>query len=125
MKRTPSRRRSPERQIQAAIMKFLRLALPRDAWVGAIPGGDGRATRAPGYVAGTPDVLIVYRGRAHFIEVKSAKGKLSIEQTIQGNAVRMAGAQWGVARSIVDAEWLCRIWRIPLRASAAPAREAA
>lgn len=113
-------RRSPERQIQAAIVRFLRLALPADAWVGAIPGGDGRATRTPGYVAGTPDLLIVWQGAAHFIEVKSATGRLADMQWDQCAKLIGCEALAEVARSVDDAERICRRWGIPLRATTGP-----
>ena len=109
--------RASERQIQKAIFDFLKLALPADAWVGAIPGGDGRATRTPGYVAGTPDLMIVYCGKARFMEVKTATGFCSHAQLDTFNSLRRADAFCTVARSIHDAERLCINWNIPLRAS--------
>ena len=114
----PAAPRASERQIQKAIFDFLRLALPSGAWVGAIPGGDGRATRTPGYVAGTPDLMIVHCGAAYFLEVKTATGSVSNAQRDTRGALWHAGAKTSIVRDVQGAEYACaHLWNIPLRAS--------
>jgi hypothetical protein len=82
-----------ERAEQAALFDWLRVAAPPGLWFGAIPGGDGRETRAPGWVAGTPDVLVVWKGRAVLIEMKRvARGRVAIAQHDCHAALCAAGA---------------------------------
>lgn len=94
-----------ESPFQSRAVKFLRIALaPYQGWAGAIPGGDRRATRAPGYVKGTPDVLCVVRGQAVLIELKSVKGVVSDEQKAVKADLERAGAVHFIARSMPELE---------------------
>lgn len=111
------KRKQPERQFQTAQVEFLTRALPPDAWFGAIPGGDGKVTLTPGYVAGTPDMLIIWNERAYLIENKAKRGVVQDNQVACGMALTIAGARVGIARSIEQTETLLRKWGIPLRAS--------
>jgi hypothetical protein len=117
--------RVTEQQLHRAVARFLDLALPHDAWWTTIPAGGGGRVRgaqlkAMGYKAGTPDILIVYRGRALFIELKAPKvGRESPEQIAVGHRIIMAGAGRWLAWSLDDVERICgEHWNIPLRASA-------
>lgn len=90
-----------ERDLQATIVEFLDWALPADAICLVIPGGDGRPTRAPGYKAGTPDILVVYRARAILIELKRPrKSKTSIAQINMHVRLTACGAVTFVAKSL-------------------------
>jgi hypothetical protein len=81
-----------ERVEQAALFAWLATAAPPGLWFGAIPGGDGRETRAPGYVAGTPDVLVIHRGMPILIEMKRRRGGvLSPEQILAHQHITLAG----------------------------------
>jgi hypothetical protein len=98
-----------EAALQSTISQALELGLPRDAYFTAIPGGDGRATRAPGYRPGTPDLFIGYRGRVLFIELKRASGgRVSAEQIACHQAIERAGFGVHVARSLDDVVSLIR-----------------
>lgn len=111
-----------ERQIHAAIVKYLRFALPKGAIVRTLPGGDGSRTMAPGYVKGTADILIVHFGKAYFLEVKGPKGKVSPAQLLEAEAVRGALAEYEVVRSLEEVEAVLLGWgfapRFPLRSAA-------
>jgi hypothetical protein len=72
--------RRTEGRIQETVMNILDLMLPADALAMVVPGGDRQKTRAPGYKSGTPDIIVVWRGKAFFIELKSATGALSRSQ---------------------------------------------
>jgi len=106
-----------EKQIHSAIVKALRLMLPPDAFITSIPGGDGKPTMTVGYVKGAPDLLIVYRGNAAFIEVKGPRGAMSVEQHSVADRLAKAGAPYTTARSVEQAVEFCTQIGIPLRGS--------
>ena len=114
-------RRHPEQDLQRAVAEFLDLALPRpDAWWTTIPAGGGGKVRgaflkAAGLKAGVPDILIIWRGRAYWIELKSWAGKPSPAQVEVRNMLRLAGCSAEIARTVTDVELWCLGWGIPLR----------
>ena len=114
MKRKPSRIEPKERQIQAAICAALKLMLPGDARCYAIPGGDRGVTLTPGYVAGTPDLLVIHHGRALFLEVKREGEYLRPEQREQHNIISECGCNVAVVRSIEDAAEFLGACGVPL-----------
>jgi hypothetical protein len=119
-----ARRQHPEADLQAQVCKFLALALPRDAWFGAVPlGGGGRLRGATlkrtGSKAGTPDVLIIANGAALWLELKSKRGTVSDAQLYCHNQLRRAGSPVYVVRTLGDAIEALGHHRIPLRAQVA------
>jgi hypothetical protein len=95
--------------VQATIARALEIGLPQDAYFTAIPGGDGRATRTPGYRAGTPDLIVIYRGRTLFLELKRPiGGRVSIQQAECHRAIERAGARIHVARDLAEVVELIR-----------------
>lgn len=70
-----------------------------------------RTTR--GQIAGVPDLIVVYRGRAFFIEVKAIDGALSLPQQSVGTSILIAGACFGTARDATEALALLEAWDIP------------
>lgn len=118
------KRTSPEETLHRAAAVFLTHALPWDAWWTTIPAGGGGRVRGAklkgmGYQPGTPDLLIVYEGRALWIELKSRTGRLSDHQTECHALLDQAGSEITVARCIEDIETALRKWNVPLRARAA------
>ena len=118
------KRAQPERQLQAAVAQYLKAALPADAFFSALPGGDGRMTRAPGYRAGLPDLMVFWNTgaadpRLVFFELKSKVGRLSREQLECHNAMRIADAFVYTVKSIAEVESWLRYCGIPLRAAVA------
>ena len=111
------RRGNPEAAIQRAIVAALRLALPPDAIVHHSGhehrGGDGRAKLAQaigvgmGVHPGFADLVVVAEGRVAFLEVKTAKGRLSEDQQAFRDIIRAQGLPYAVVRSIGDA--LCAL----------------
>lgn len=110
-------RRGPERALQAAVAQFSAAALPDTVWWGCIPGGDGRATRAPGWRSGTPDWLVVYEGRAIFFEFKAPKGITRVTQKDAAFQIHKAGALVHLVRSLEGYEEALRLSGVPLRAT--------
>jgi hypothetical protein len=90
-----------ETELQASIAEALEFALPRDCFWTAIPGGDGRATRTPGYRSGTPDLLFIYRGLPLFIEMKRPRGGVvSAAQRDVHPLIEAAGGRVYTARAL-------------------------
>jgi hypothetical protein len=111
------RRGNPEAEIQRAIVAALRVALPSGAIVHHSGheqrGGDARAKLAQaigvgmGVHPGFADLVIVSEGRVAFLEVKTAKGRLSGDQKAFRDIIRAQGLPYAVVRSIDDA--LCAL----------------
>jgi hypothetical protein len=122
-KKAKAPRQSLEDELQAASNRFLSIALPADAWACHIPNGEKRAKatagklKAMGVKAGAPDWLIVWRGRAYFIELKAPKGQVSEAQRNTHAALRKSECRIAVCRSLTEIETTLRGWLIPLRAS--------
>lgn len=113
------KRKQPERQLQKAVAEYLGRALPAGAFFSSIPGGEGRATRTPGYAAGLPDMLIIWDGRPFFLELKSKRGRVSPAQHETMLALIRNYAPTTTVRSLEDIEDFARINGIPLRAKVA------
>lgn len=66
-----------------------------------------------GAVAGVPDLMLVYRGRAYFIELKARDGVLSPAQQVVATTLTLCGCPWGVARDVDEVIDLLDAWGIP------------
>jgi len=108
------KRKQPERTFQTDLCRFLDVALPPGAWYSAIPGGNRSVTTTPGYRSGTPDLLIVYKGRAIFLELKAPKNYATALQRGIHADLMLAGAVVHTVRDIGAAyEFLVQF--IPLK----------
>lgn len=82
---TARSRGNPERAIQRQILDWLKVSLP-GAIVFAVPNGGARnkitgaIMKGEGVRAGAPDLILCYRGKIAFLEVKAPKGSLSASQ---------------------------------------------
>jgi hypothetical protein len=103
-----------ERNLQTAVFEFLSATLPPDCVAFCIPNGDGRMTRAPGALAGIPDICLIYRGRPIFIELKSSTGELRRHQRHVHDRLTLAGSVVAICRSVDDVERFLKMV-IPLR----------
>lgn len=105
-----------EREIHKQIIGYLRAALPPPAVVLTIPGGDGARTQAPGYVKGTPDILVVMPVYgAFFFEVKGPRGVVSDAQKTMADLITRADSHVFVVRSIEDVQKALIDLDVPLR----------
>ena len=115
--------REPELHRQIADAFRLELAPPRKtsregvtwysvdmaAYAGTVPGiRTGR-----GCVAGVADIMVIYKGLGHFIEIKADDGILSPAQCEMATAYYLAGAKYGIARDALEALALLDEWHIP------------
>lgn len=79
------------------------------AYAGTVPGiRTGR-----GCIAGVPDMIVLYRGTAFFLEVKASDGILSTAQQVVAVAILITGAHYGVVRNAGEALEQLDEWEIP------------
>lgn len=118
-------RRTPEQDLQIAIVQGLRAALPRPWIVAHYPAGgyrtkaEGGILKAMGTVAGFPDLMIlgemVQDGpTAFFIELKADASEPSEVQKDCHKRLRYLGFEVAVCRSWEQVVVTCKQWRIPL-----------
>jgi hypothetical protein len=105
-----------------AIARFLDIALPLGAWHTAIDSSSkssriaGALLKARGGKRGTPDHVILWRGRNIWFEIKTAIGKLSKWQKRVRDDIIAAGGLWFCVRSVEQAEAALLSVQMPLRA---------
>lgn len=123
------RRANPEHRLQIAVAQYLAVALrPPTLWT-SLDAGAGKMSpitaalrKARGVKPGWPDLLIIHPGRMpHMatvlgIELKAGKGKPSPAQNEIGAAMRAAGGDYAVCRSIDEVADALAFWDIPLHA---------
>jgi hypothetical protein len=66
-----------------------------------------------GLIAGIPDLFVLWRGMAHFLEIKTEVGELSLAQQSVGTALLVAGGRIGVARNAAEVLAILDAWGIP------------
>ncbi|MGI3211834.1 VRR-NUC domain-containing protein [Roseovarius tibetensis] len=108
-----TRRRTPEADLQRAVVSALRFALPKTAIIHHCanevtePGPRGAKRQAilvgMGVHPGFADLMILSDGRVLFLELKAPKGRLSPAQATFRDAVQAQGFGWALVRSLDDA----------------------
>ena len=108
-----TRRGTLEADLQRAVVKALRFALPRTAIIHhcanevteAGPRGAKRQAILVGMGVhpGFADLIVLCDGRVLFLELKAPKGKLSTSQEAFRDAVLAQGHAWALVRSLDDA----------------------
>ena len=113
--------RRAEDTLQASIINYLRLVCP-DLIIAAIPNGGKRGPaeaamlKRTGMLKGLPDIVIVgYLGQSYWIEVKTAKGRLSPAQSAIALQMTTMGVPSAVCRSIDDVRVALAAWKIETR----------
>jgi hypothetical protein len=117
----------PEAATQRKIAVFLSKYLPEDAWFTAVAPSTrhdtdddtawfrGVMARDMGAKAGVPDMLLTWRGRAYWGEVKSMKGSLTDAQKYTIPKIESAGCPVAIWRSVDDVRASLIAWGIPIR----------
>jgi hypothetical protein len=112
------RRRQPEQELQRSVIAHLQWRARSGVWWTHIPLGGLRSKieasilRDLGTTRGTPDLLIVADGKAHFLELKAPHGRVTPEQHACHEALCAAGACVAVAYDIDDAIERLEQWRL-------------
>ena len=107
------RRRTPEADLQRAVVVALRFALPKGAIVhhcaNEVTEAGPRGARRQAILVGMgvhpgfADLIVLCEGRVLFLELKSLKGRLSPAQEGFRDAVLALGFGWALVRSLDDA----------------------
>jgi hypothetical protein len=117
------KRQHLEDDLQRQVCQFLTVALPPDATFFSIPNGGKRHPREAarmsglGLRPGVPDLCVVFRSRAFFIELKTKNGVQSQAQRAMANKLNYCGADVMLCRSVEDCERSLLEACVPLRAS--------
>lgn len=112
----------PEQALHKTVARYLDLFLPKTAtWFHPANGGYRRKVEAAilkgmGVRAGIPDIVIVWEGRAYFIELKAGTGKLTDHQVNMMRLLTDAGAGWRCCTSLNDVMETLKGWGFPLKA---------
>jgi len=116
-----------EAQLHKAAAQFLAATLPPEViWTTIGHGGGGKIRgaqlKAMGVKRGVPDLLLCWwdgwRTRIGWIELKSAKGRASPEQTTFMDCARDLAHDTTVCRSLKELEDILKLWRVPTQLAA-------
>lgn len=97
-----------ESDLQITIVQFLEIALPDDATYFHVPNGGkrdevtGGILKAMGMRAGVADLIVLWRGYALSVELKTDDGKLSDAQDEWAEICQQCDVPHTVARSLRD-----------------------
>ena len=122
---SPAPRKRDEDRLHRSAVEFMRWALPDDAVFYHVPNGGLRSRKVAqrlsglGVVAGVPDLAVVHKGHAIFIELKAGRGTLSAAQRTMVRKLIYCGADVICARTLPDVEAALRDAGVPLRGSVA------
>jgi hypothetical protein len=72
----------------------------------------GAVDKKLGARAGAPDYVIVWEGKAYFLEAKSAKGRQSESQATMEEDILRAGGKYSIFKSLEEAEYILTVWGI-------------
>ena len=115
-----------ESRIQTAIMQFLDAALPASYRAFAIPNGGNRSAvtgailKREGVKPGIPDIAVVRGGGAiAFLEVKTAKGRLSPSQAEFKDWCGENAVPYAVVRGLGDVQTFLMDMGVPMKGRAA------
>ena len=110
-------RRSPEHDLQVAVVAHLRARRRSGVWFCAIPNEGKRSPvtaarmKARGLTPGAGDLILVIDGQAFALELKHGRNKLTLAQVAQREAFRAAGGIWAEAYSLDEALFLLTRWK--------------
>ena len=108
-----TRRAQPEAALQRSVIQHLTWrARPGVWWTHLRSKIEAAILRGLGTARGTPDLLIVADGKAHFLELKSAGGRTTDAQRQCHEALRAAGAEVAVAHGMDEALAWLEAWNL-------------
>ena len=108
------RRKSPEHDLQVAVVSALRDHCPFLFW--HTPNGGKRNIKTAarlkkeGVLPGVPDIQIMLPHRSAFLELKSKRGRLTDSQIAFRQSAQAAGHWWEVAYSFDEAWAVLERW---------------
>lgn len=110
-----------EHDLQRQVKRYLDMALPPDAWWTSLDSAGrgpvaGAKMKARGVAKGLPDILVLWRRSTVWLELKSAKGRMTPEQVEFWGHCSHAGHALFVCRSVAEIDTVLANEGIPLRA---------
>jgi len=96
-----------ESKIQIEIVRYIRYLYPNSILF-AVPNGGQRSIitaaylKKEGVLAGVSDLIWIYKGKVHFLEVKAEKGYQSVNQKEFESQVKKQGFEYYILRSTKD-----------------------
>lgn len=111
----------PEYRLHCVVADYLNRCLKPPAWWTSLEHGvklpppTWRRLARIGVRGGVPDILLVHEGRAHWIELKAERGRLSDAQELTRDALLAAGARWAEVRSLDALRASLEAWDVPTR----------
>lgn len=122
-KKPCAERKNPEQDFQISLVRDLRRILSPEVFLTAFPAGGGGERRgkflkATGLVSGVPDLLLIYKGHAYWLELKAPGRGRSTAQIVTAELLDDAGSPTWIARSLDEALNALEVWNIPTRLSA-------
>lgn len=118
-------RRRPEQQLHISVAQYLKWAMPDDVWWSSINPASSKSpivaamSKAMGLRAGAPDIIVIDKGHALFIELKAKDGRQSPAQRESSGLAARAAVLTLICRSIEEVESALTGFGIRLRARAA------
>lgn len=123
MKKPKAKRRQPERALHKQVADYLDLALTGESFWFPVPNGPKLSAitaamlkRTKQIKAGVPDICIISRGGAYFIELKAPKGRATASQWSAATLLASAGADVMMCDSLDKVRDALAWWKIPVRA---------
>lgn len=113
--------RRPEQALQKAVTEYLGWVLPPDVPWTAIGHGGGGAARGAilkgmGVKPGWPDLHLIWRGRACYIELKAGQALSPAQKAVHASIVA-AGGVVAICHSIDQVQDILDVWGVPTRDS--------
>lgn len=109
-----------EDTLQITVAALLDTILPPgESWWCHVPNGGNRSAhtgarlKRMGTKAGAPDCMIIYQGKAFWIELKSRYGSLQDSQRVAFPKIMAAGSPIAVARTLEEVVAALMAWGIP------------
>lgn len=109
-------RRMAERELHGYVADLLRLTARRDVLFAHVPNESPRSPRYGallkrlGMLPGFADFIVIIKGRAYLLELKTKTGRQSPEQVAFAEAAEAAGATYAVARTPEQAKGILASW---------------
>lgn len=116
---------NPERALQITIVNALEPLLTPSTFLTHFPAGRssggglagiirGKNLKRMGLKPGVPDLLLIHKGQAYFLEVKADTDESDVQIQCHTD-LKAAGARVATVRSLDDALYWVQRWDIPLR----------
>lgn len=113
----------PEQAIQKAVFQHLAARAMPGVYAFHCPNGGKRSKieasifKSLGVRAGVPDIIAIYRGTVHALELKASYGRLSPNQKQALEDLKAAGAHTAIAHSLDEALVTLEHWGVLRRDS--------